>query len=322
TPGLYAATLGRAAWNIQAAAVAANLNQAGVLRLTGTNAGDRWLLSRDPNQPWLLNVTENLIFTQSFQLSTIQRIEVSGLGGDDTLEINVDNGPINVREKIHFDDRVPQGTAGTAAGEAEEAGKPAPSQGDPFLRRLFESGFGAFRLDDVGEDAAINSPEALRAALDALDATPGNVTFTDVSGVTTFNVQVVKSLEGPADLEVANQVLGGLLKLDGTVDIAATVALNLTFGVDDTGFFVKPNATSPEIVLSNVRITGKVKGAGQLGFIGVTVSDATLTVDPAVKVAVKLRDPGTDAADGIIRHDELLGDIEAVATTTLQGNPS
>ena len=103
TPGLYAATLGRAAWNIPAAAVAANLNQAGVLRLTGTNAGDRWLLSRDPNQPWLLNVTENLIFTQSFQLSTIQRIEVSGLGGDDTLEINVDNGPINVREKIHFD---------------------------------------------------------------------------------------------------------------------------------------------------------------------------------------------------------------------------
>jgi len=53
TPGLYAATLGRSAWNIPAAAVVANINQAGVLRLTGTNANDRWLLSRDPNQPWL-----------------------------------------------------------------------------------------------------------------------------------------------------------------------------------------------------------------------------------------------------------------------------
>ena len=43
--------------------------------------------------------------------------------------------------------------------------------------------------------AQINSSEALRAALDGLDAMPNNVTFTEASGVTTFNMQVVKSLE-------------------------------------------------------------------------------------------------------------------------------
>src|SRR5437867_6986559 len=40
----------------------------------------------------------------------------------------------------------------------------------------------------------------------------------------------------------------------------------------------------------------------------VTVSDAALTVDPSVKVAVKLRDPGTDESDGLIRLDELEGE--------------
>ena len=214
--------------------------------------------------------------------------------------------------------------AGSDSQQAGENEGPLPSSsstGNPFLLRLIETGGGGFSLDEVSDEGEINSLEALSAALDGLDST-SNVTFTDVNGVTTFNVQVSKSLAGQVDLDVANEVLGGLLKLNGTLEITGEVALNLTFGVDDTGFFIKPNTTTPEIVLSNLRITGDVSGVGQIGFLGVTVKDATLTLDPAVKINVKLRDPGTDAADGLIRLDELEGDIGTVATTTLQGNPT
>jgi hypothetical protein len=47
-----------------------------------------------------------------------------------------------------------------------------------------------------------------------------------------------------------------------------------------------------------------------------------LTLDPAVKIEVKLHDPGTDAADGLIRLVELDADLDKIVTTPLKGNPS
>src|SRR5207237_3385447 len=76
-----------------------------VLTLTGTDGNDNWSLQRDARQPSLLDIQENGGTVQSFQLSTIQRIEVSGQGGDDTLVIDVSNGPIGVAKNIHFDGR-------------------------------------------------------------------------------------------------------------------------------------------------------------------------------------------------------------------------
>ena len=52
------------------------------------------------------------------------------------------------------------------------------------------------------------------------------------------------------------------------------------------------------------------------------LSGATLTLDPSVKIAIKLKDPGTGAADGLIRLDELTGEVDTFSTTTLQGNPT
>jgi hypothetical protein len=198
----------------------------------------------------------------------------------------------------------------------------APDDGESFLLRLIETGLGGFDLAEVSEDGEISSSEALRAALDGLDAIPNNVTFTETADVTTFTMQVVKSLNGPADLDVAGQLLGGLLELSGAMEIAADVVVDLEFGVDETGFFLRPGAATPEIVLSNLRVTGDVSGTGQLGFLGVTVSDATLTLDPEVRIEVELRDPGTDAADGLIRLVELDENVETIATTTLRGNAS
>src|SRR5207244_9375955 len=129
--------------------------------------------------------------------------------------------------------------------------------------------------------------------------------FTDVGGVTTFTVQIMKSLDGLVELAVNNDVLGGLVKLEGSMEITGDILVSLTFGLDDSGFFITPNDTNPEFVISNLQVGGDVKGKGQLGFLGLTVSDAKLTLDPAVKIAVKLRDPGTDAADGRIGLTEL-----------------
>src|SRR4030095_12717021 len=40
---------------------------------------------------------------QRVHLATIQRIDISGLGGDDNVTITIDNGPITIPEGIHFD---------------------------------------------------------------------------------------------------------------------------------------------------------------------------------------------------------------------------
>lgn len=425
TAGLYIATFGRGIWSIPTATFLATINQAPVLRITGTNANDSWLLTRNATQPWLLDIVENGVSLGPFQLSTLQRIEVIGGGGDDSLSINIDNGPINVPEKIHFDggsqsstdnlsvigtvnplenrfnlstrtstieardftgskvtqritwnevenpfNSVPnvsrigsvsnglrhsgqfstgmfarlfpvfgsslarwangilipgvEGIALPPAGaEVPRARKPAASSGAPFLLRLFEAGEGAFNLDSVDSNGEINTLEELRTALDGLDSTPGNVTLSEAGGVTTFIIQIFKTLDGPANLEILSEVLGGFVNLKGTLDIAADVTLNLTVGADSSGFFIRPNAgTTPEISVRNIRIVGDVEAAGQLGFLGVTVTGATLNVDPAVRINIKLRDPGTEAADGMIRIGELQGPTESIATMTLIGNPA
>lgn len=158
---------------------------------------------------------------------------------------------------------------------------------------------------DPGEDANVNGAldptlAELRAALDASDAIPGNVTLTEAGDVSSLTIRIVKTLEGPADLEILSEVLGGLLNLKGTIEIAADVTLNLTIGADSSGYFIQPNSGSaPEASVSNIRIVGDVKAAGQLGFLGVTVTGAALNVDPAVIINIKLRDPGTETADGM-----------------------
>ena len=91
----------------------------------------------------------------------------------------------------------PSKPAGLVDFGSDEAGTEG-DEGAPFLLRLLESGFGGFSLDQIGENEQIDSLEALRAALDGLDAVPGNVTLTEANGVSTFNVQILKSLEGQA----------------------------------------------------------------------------------------------------------------------------
>ena len=55
-------------------------------------------------------------------------------------------------------------------------------------------------------------------------------------------------------------------------------------------------------MIKNIHVTGEVSGSGRLGFLGVDVHAATLSMDPDVKVTFKLKDPGTIAADNKIKR--------------------
>ncbi len=228
----------------------------------------------------------------------------------------------------------PKGIADLRAEVAATAEADVPTEGGetPFLRRLFETGLGALPLAEISEDGQISTPALLRDALDALDDTPNNVSFEELGvgtpseddDVLVFDVEIKKkSLSGPADLAIAAEALGGTVELDGTLEISADLTLDLRLGVDSAGFYLEPLAGSaPEIVFDHIRTNGRTEAQGQLGFLGVTLTDAVLAMDPAVRIAVKLSDPGTDAADGKIRLTELEADAAALAVATVTGNPT
>jgi hypothetical protein len=189
---------------------------------------------------------------------------------------------------------------------------------DTILGRLLDSGQGAFSLADIGSTIATLAD--LRDRLDALDNIPGNVTFTQANGVTRFDVQVHKTLSGTADLDLNG--LGGSLNIAGSIDVSADLALHLVFGVDSHGFFIDPRGTAdPFLTVSNLQIDGNIQGTGQLGFLDVTMSGATLTVDPAVQITVQLQPPA-NSPDGLIRLDELTTQSPSLFSATITGNPN
>jgi hypothetical protein len=138
-------------------------------------------------------------------------------------------------------------------------------------------------------------------------------TTTDVDGDgipdITFHARVNKDLDGIVDLDVNASLPGGVgeVGLNGEMEIAADIALDLTFGVDSTGFFIRPNslADAPELSVTNIVVEGEVSGSGRLGFLGVDVSDARLTMDPDARIAFRLHDPGSDEQDGLMASSSL-----------------
>ena len=78
-------------------------------------------------------------------------------------------------------------------------------------------------------------------------------------------------------------------------------------------------ANATELSISNIRVNGDVEGEGSLGFLGVELTDATLSLDPKIEIAVKLLDPNND---GLVRRNELDDSIREVADLQLNGNPA
>ena len=111
---LVAGTFGRGAWILPDART--NVAFDGILKVPGSDGvDDVVVLIRNQDEPWKLDVFVNPQLDQSFkpqagqvpfatvQLSAIQRIEVTGGSGNDTLIVDTSNGPIGVTDVIFFD---------------------------------------------------------------------------------------------------------------------------------------------------------------------------------------------------------------------------
>ena len=184
----------------------------------------------------------------------------------------------------------------------------------------FETGLGALSLGEIGEDGQFSTPDLLRNALDALDATRRTTSRSGSSVSITPSEDDDALLFDGRDQQRASRdrrswvsaadVLGGTVDLDGSIDISADLTLHVGLGGRRAGLLSSAvgrlrRRRSRSITSAP---TATTRAEGQLGFLGVTLTDGELTMDPAVKIAVKLSDPGTDAADGKIRLTELDAD--------------
>ena len=418
-------TLGRGAWKI--ADPRAILLQEPVLRITGTAEADTVELRKSPMNQLLVDLLINNKLRQSFERSSIQRIELKLGGGDDIaivddetivpgglriiggdgfdrLEIldGDDRDAIVLLRKdpaspghvllgtpegdltIAFDgvetlnaddvataevsplmairigldetfdsstDWLPDGDLALVGGSLEpglngiDPDQPQPigfpaaenapqglteggSAGGQILRRIFEASASGFRLEDIG--TTITTLEQLREELDALDDITGNVILSMVDGFPRFDVQVIRTLAGTTDLDIADP--DGDVSLQGSVDIRADVRVHIVFGVDAGGFYIDPSApedgsgnAEPELIVGNIQMGEEIDATGLLGFLTATFTEATFTVDPGVLVTVDLVEPGSDpftsTTDGLIRTYELFPFDYDLVATSVQDSP-
>src|SRR6185503_18667095 len=99
----------------------------------------------------------------------------------------------------------------------------------------------------------------------------------------------------------------------------ADVRVHLRFGIDDNGFYiVAEQNTDPEIIISN--IGGSIEGDARVGFIRLSLADGKFETDADVKLSINLHDPGTAAADGMIRLSELTGISNDLVTVSMKGD--
>jgi hypothetical protein len=100
---LLAGTFGRSTWILKG--VSSSIALESQLQVVGTQGADAIRLVRNANNPSLLDVFFNNSTTTpslTTQLSVLQKIQVTGLGGQDVLEIQSTNGVVSVQKGIDF----------------------------------------------------------------------------------------------------------------------------------------------------------------------------------------------------------------------------
>ncbi len=210
--------------------------------------------------------------------------------------------------------------------EAEAGQEPETSPSEELdnvlglFRRIFESGPKSFSLANLRNLAA--DADALEALLEGLDDVPNNVSKTEAGSTTKFDVRVVKTLPGIAALEVSG--LGGLLGLQGTIELEIDVELHLIIGLDEFGFFVEL-APDAELVLSNLRAEDTLLGEGHIGFLGVRLEEGSIATGADVRIEVNLIELPDDVygtgLDLKVRLEEFMADPEAHMAVTLVSDP-
>ena len=215
-------------------------------------------------------------------------------------------------------------SSGAGHGQVEpgSSGEDAPTSDESVVqlfRRLVETGPNAFLLSQIGR--SVGGLEPLRAALDGLDDVPNNVTFNDTGTSVTFDVHIVKSLDGSGSFDTS--AFSGAVQLAGSGQYSARLQLHIVFGVDAQGFYILPSAANdPLLTVDNLNLEGDLNVDGQFGFLGVDLSDARVATSPNLKLSLSVHDPGSGAADGKIRANELLGNSTALATAQWTGDPA
>jgi Ca2+-binding RTX toxin-like protein len=183
-------------------------------------------------------------------------------------------------------------------------------QGNDLFRRILASI--GFSIDDIGGgdiadfdqlEAALEAAGAM-AVLDKID-TDSNGAPDDYRFTVTMTDKIIS---GTATLDAS--ALGGAISLGGELAISAQVDMNLVFGVDSQGFYLKTGAT-PLFNIDTISAIGE--GGGRFGFLDVTLSGLSLTIDPNVKIAISLND-----IDGTVRLEEL--DSADLFTVAITGN--
>ncbi|MSU60792.1 MAG: LEPR-XLL domain-containing protein [Pedosphaera sp.] len=191
------------------------------------------------------------------------------------------------------------------AAEAEEqslAGAGLDSRS--LWRRIFESG-SPFRPSDLG--TLITTDGAFQTLLDSLDDSPLNVVANAGSGILQLGkpgapFRRTVTVSAPVNVDV----LGGLLSIHGSLELSLDVELMIEMGIDGKGFYLKKNMVDPEVMIRNIRINGALTATGRLGPLEVILEDASITVDPQVGIAFKIKEPANllhpgESGDGLIR---------------------
>jgi len=194
---------------------------------------------------------------------------------------------------------------------------------DSIIARFLKNSPAGDFISEIGE--VINDFNALRNTLDGLDDIDDNVTYTEVDGVVTFDMAIERTFAGGGEIDV--NAFSGKLALSGEVTYSFDVDLHLAFGIDDAGFFIDTDAfVGPELHVSNLSLVGTVEAVGRLGFIEVSLTDGTVTIDPGVSFSVDFHDPDIDPisgeAPGRLRlHEFGLSSILDILTLEIAGNP-
>jgi hypothetical protein len=184
--------------------------------------------------------------------------------------------------------------------------------GTNFLKQFFESGPDGFNLDAVLADGA----NALGGALQGLDSDglmiQTGTDFTDVS----YELQLTRTLDGMVDLNLVGDALisqlgitdiadalSDVIQFSGSVAFSADITIDLTFGIDSSGFYVEVDDTpgQAEISVSNIQFAGEARVRGQFGFLAVELNNLGLALDPGVLLQLDVSHSGGST----IRAEEL-----------------
>lgn len=216
----------------------------------------------------------------------------------------------------HFPDPAEATTAGALR-------QTAISPGIPLLDRVLGAGQTPLSLDEIG--VTIQTFEDLAARLDALDSTPNvSMTLDPATGLPTYEVQANVRLTGVSGMDFA--ALGGLAELSGLAEVSADVAIDITLGLDERGFFVDLDNATPEFVVSGFSVS-QVDGFGRLGLLQVNLDGGMLAVDSNARLTLDLINPGPDPleSDAIeatrLREYELDADVASLVRAAVVGDP-